>query len=151
MINKSPETILEAIRSYLESVELSRSINTARTYANGMQSFLETLIECDIDPENNPTSKLDESLIANFAADLKSYSPNTEQLYLSAATGFFEFAGFSLGSIVCYIPVFGVINLLWKQIVGFAANLSIVLLIRIYNMIAKRRRGRMIMDQSHIK
>ena len=91
MINKSPVTILEAIRRYLSSVELSRSINTARTYANGMRSFLATLIKNGIDPDNDPTSTLNESLMADFAADLKPYSPNTEQLYLSAVTGFYEF------------------------------------------------------------
>ena len=32
-----------------------------------------------------------ESFNADFAADLKSYSPNTEQLYITAATGFYEY------------------------------------------------------------
>ncbi len=91
MAPKTPLSVLEAVQSYLESVSLSRSENTARTYTNGMQSFLETIAGCGIDPERAPVQSISEDLIADFAADLKSYSPNTEQLYLTSATGFYEF------------------------------------------------------------
>ncbi len=84
-------TLLEAIQDYLDSVSLSRSENTARTYANAMRSFLETSIKQGLDPEEDKVSVINEDLIADFAADLKSYSPNTEQLYLTAATGFYDY------------------------------------------------------------
>ena len=77
---KTTLTILDAVHQYLDSVRLSRSANTARTYTNAMQSFLTSWIERGNDPS-----------MADFAADLKSYSPNTEQLYLTAASGFYEF------------------------------------------------------------
>jgi integrase len=56
-----------------------------------MQSFLASWIKKGNDPAENNVSSLSEDFIADFAADLKSYSPNTEQLYLSAATGFYEY------------------------------------------------------------
>ena len=84
-------SVLEAVQKYLDSVHLSRSSNTARTYTNAMQSFLASWIRKGNDPAECEVSKLSEDFIADFAADLKSYSPNTEQLYLSAATGFYEF------------------------------------------------------------
>ena len=84
-------TVLEAINKYLDSVRLSRSSNTARTYTNAMQSFLTSWIRKGNDPAEIEVSSISEDFIADFAADLKSYSPNTEQLYLTAATGFYEF------------------------------------------------------------
>jgi integrase len=56
-----------------------------------MQSFLASWIRKGNDPAEIEVSSLNEDFIADFAADLKSYSPNTEQLYLTAATGFYEF------------------------------------------------------------
>ncbi len=88
---KTPFTLLEAIQDYLESVSLSRSQNTARTYTNGMQAFLETYARSGKDPAADPVAQVNEDLVARFAADLKTYSPNTEQLYLTAATGFYEY------------------------------------------------------------
>jgi integrase len=56
-----------------------------------MQSFLASWIKKGNDPAEIEVSTLSEDFIADFAADLKTYSPNTEQLYLTAATGFYEF------------------------------------------------------------
>ncbi len=84
-------TLLEAALDYLESVSLSRSENTARTYANAMRSFLESWQKRGGDPDDDQVEIIAEDFIADFAADLKSYSPNTEQLYLTAATGFYEY------------------------------------------------------------
>ncbi|MEJ2447065.1 MAG: tyrosine-type recombinase/integrase [Anaerolineales bacterium] len=91
MATKTPLSVFESVQDYLESVSLSRSENTARTYTNGMQSYLETLAKSGIDPEKTFVHKITEDLIADFAADLKAYSPNTEQLYLTAVTGFYEY------------------------------------------------------------
>jgi len=88
MPSKSPLSLLEAIQDYLN---LSRSENTARTYTNGMQALLNTYVSQGNDPETVPVSKINEDFITKFAADLKAYSPNTEQLYLTAATGFYEY------------------------------------------------------------
>ena len=84
-------TLIEAAQDYLESVSLSRSENTARTYTNAMRSFLESWLKRGGDPDEDQVEIIAEDFIADFAADLKSYSPNTEQLYLTAATGFYEY------------------------------------------------------------
>ena len=91
MSQKPPKTLIDAVHQYLDSVQLTRSINTARTYANAMKSFLESWMEKGNDPQIDGVSSITEDFIADFAADLKSYSPNTEQLYLSAAAGFYEY------------------------------------------------------------
>ena len=90
----SPEStfsVKKAVQDYLDSVLLSRSENTARTYSNAMASFLHSLEEHEQDPAEMPVQQLGEDFIARFAADLKGYAPNTEQLYLTAVTGFYEY------------------------------------------------------------
>ena len=53
-------TITHAIEKYLESVRLSRSFNTSRTYANAMNVLLAVLKENGVDPQNSPVSDLSE-------------------------------------------------------------------------------------------
>jgi len=84
-------SLLASVHKYLDSVRLSRSENTARTYTNAMQSFLGSWMKDGRDPEDDLVSEITEDFIGDFAKDLKSYSPNTEQLYLTAATGYFEY------------------------------------------------------------
>mgnify|MGYP006298099897 CR=1 FL=1 len=84
-------TITETIARYLDSVRLSRSENTARTYGNAMRSFTLSLENYGISPEERDISTLNESFITQFAADLKRYAPTTERLYLTAATGYYEY------------------------------------------------------------
>lgn len=77
--------------SYLDSVSLSRSLNTARTYRNALAAFTTMLESNTVDPENTPCHDADENWIADFAAALKSYAPATERLYLTAVTGWYEY------------------------------------------------------------
>lgn len=91
MSSKRPNSIAEAIERYLDSVQLSRSENTARTYGNAMRSFAFSLEEHGPSAEEMKVTQLSEDFITDFAADLKGYAPNTEQLYLSAVTGFYEY------------------------------------------------------------
>lgn len=86
-----PLTILDAVDGYLDSVLLSRSKNTARTYTNALNAFLLTLDELNIDPETTRASKATEDWITQFADDLKSYAPASERLYLTAVTGWYEY------------------------------------------------------------
>lgn len=88
---KENTTITQAAETYLDSVALSRSANTARTYGNGIAAFLNALVYSGLDPENTPVKELDEDAIIEFAAYLKDLSPTTERLYLTAASGFYEF------------------------------------------------------------
>lgn len=91
MTESTLPTISEAIDAYLRSVELSRSENTARTYRNAMMSFKSTLAGRGFPTTATSIQELKEDAIAWLAADLKSFSPSTERLYLTAAAGFFEY------------------------------------------------------------
>jgi integrase/recombinase XerC len=85
------KSVLEAMESYLESVSLSRSPNTARTYRNALAAFAVTLESIGVDIETQSASVSSEDWIADFAADLKNYAPASERLYLTAVTGWFEY------------------------------------------------------------
>ncbi|TLN10186.1 hypothetical protein FDZ74_10950 [bacterium] len=84
-------TITQAAAAYIDSVALARSENTARTYQNGMAAFLKCLEDTGLDPKTNGLVELREDTITWFALGLKGFAPTTERLYLTAATGFFEY------------------------------------------------------------
>lgn len=84
-------TILEATEQYLENIRLARSEHTARTYRNAITAFRATLAQHGYPAPSTEITELNEDAIGWFAADLKAYSPATERLYLTAATGFYEF------------------------------------------------------------
>lgn len=87
----SSPTIAQAVDYYLESVTLSRSLNTSRTYQNGLRIFLDSLKRHSINPQNTIVEELKEDAVSWFASDLKKYAPSTERLYLTALTGFFQY------------------------------------------------------------
>jgi len=84
-------TIHDAVQAYLESVTLSRSENTARTYQNALNSFTQALLDANLDPRKTSIDELTEDAVTWFASYLKNYSPTTERLYLTAANGFYVF------------------------------------------------------------
>ncbi len=84
-------TIAATIENYLDSVRLARSENTARTYRNAMNIFLEVLRQNDLDPLKIPVDRLSEDAIVWLASALKDYAPTSERLYLTAVSGFYEF------------------------------------------------------------
>lgn len=84
-------SVSRAIQDYLESVILSRSANTARTYRYALNTFQQVLEDHDLPPSKAPISELAEDAIAWFATALKPYSPATERLYLTAVAGFYEY------------------------------------------------------------
>lgn len=84
-------TISSAISGYLDSVQLARSANTARTYGNAMRSFALSLEDHGKSPREMAADQLSVDVIVDYAADLKHYAPTTERLYISAVTGFFEY------------------------------------------------------------
>ena len=85
-------TISQAISAYLDSVQLARSQNTARTYKNALTIFQRVLQEYWFDPETSPVEKLTEDAIIWLATYLKNFSAPTERLYITAAAGFYEYA-----------------------------------------------------------
>ena len=93
-------TIQEVMQKYLNSVKLSRSVNTARTYSNAMRTFSEVLDAHELKPELALLSELHEETVVWMADELKGLSPATEQCYLTATVGLFEYiAGENLAPI----------------------------------------------------
>ena len=84
-------TIFDAIEQYVDTVRLARSENTARTYANALNFFLEVLDVRNISPKEMRISELPEEALAWTITALNIYAPTTERLYLAALTGFYEF------------------------------------------------------------
>jgi len=84
-------TIEDAVGDYIESVKISRSHNTARSYANALRAFTQLLNQRKFDTITIPVRDLPVNAIAWFAIDLKKYSPATENLYLTAVAGFYEY------------------------------------------------------------
>jgi integrase/recombinase XerC len=87
----NPPTIEQAIDAYIDNVALARSNNTARSYRNAVNAFTALLLNKNISIQETPVDQLSETTISWFAAALKDYAPATEQLYLTAIAGFFEF------------------------------------------------------------
>lgn len=93
-------TIAQVIQDYLNSVQLSRSPNTARTYRNAMALFSEILTQNKIDVERQPVTDLKEDAVIWMANALKNHSPSTEQCYLTSTVGLYEYlAGENITSI----------------------------------------------------
>jgi integrase/recombinase XerC len=86
-----PIPIAQAIARYLDSVSLSRSANTVRTYRGAMRCFTEVLSDRKIDVETCLSSELPEDAVVWLAVSLKDNAPTTERLFLTAVTKFFEF------------------------------------------------------------
>ncbi|HTP02504.1 MAG TPA: tyrosine-type recombinase/integrase [Anaerolineales bacterium] len=84
-------SIESALSTYLDSVKLSRSAHTARTYANALNTFRIVLPKHGIDPLNAPAANLPEDAIAWLIKYLKDLSPATERLYVQATAGFYEY------------------------------------------------------------
>ncbi len=84
-------SIKNAIQDYIKTVELSRSAHTARTYKNAMSRFVESLRQHGFNIERDSPADIKEDSIAYFANDLKINSASTEQLYIIAVKGFFEY------------------------------------------------------------
>ncbi|MFZ3069817.1 MAG: tyrosine-type recombinase/integrase [Anaerolineaceae bacterium] len=88
------------MNQYLASVGFSRSPNTARTYKNAMKLFLQILIDHKLDPQELPISEFHEEPVIWMADALKVLAPSTEQCYLTAVVGFYEYiAGENLAQI----------------------------------------------------
>lgn len=85
------QTIADAMDKYLDTVKLARSPHTARTYANALRAFRDVLWRHKQDPSQSSIAELNEDAIAWLATYLKDYAPSTEQIYLQATAGFYEF------------------------------------------------------------
>jgi site-specific recombinase XerD len=79
------------MKAYLDSVFMARSENTARTYGNALAAFSAVLENHNLSPGEALVESFTEEAIVWLAAALKDNAPATEQLYLSAAAGFYEY------------------------------------------------------------
>jgi integrase/recombinase XerC len=84
-------TISSAIAKYLDNIKLARSADTARTYKNATNIFQKVLKKNNLDPISTPVIELKEDSIVWLGKYLKDLSPATEQLYLHATAGLFEY------------------------------------------------------------
>jgi site-specific recombinase XerD len=84
-------SIEKTLRDYLQTVELSRSANTARTYRNAINAFRSCMQDSGQKLNQMSPRDVQEDWIADFAAVLKRYSPASERLYLTAANGWYEY------------------------------------------------------------
>jgi integrase len=99
-MNPPTVTIQSAINQYIDMVQMARSEKTASTYANALREYGVTLREHKLNPDTHSPTELTEKTLSWFIADLKTYSPATERLYLTAVSGFFDFlAGEALAEI----------------------------------------------------
>jgi integrase/recombinase XerC len=84
-------TISLSFNDYLESVKYARSHNTYLAYSNAIKYFWISLKNNSVDPETDSVDKIREEAISWFAHDLKGYSAASEQLYIIAVKGYFEY------------------------------------------------------------
>jgi integrase/recombinase XerC len=90
-MENQPLSIQAAIQAYLEMIMLARSKKTAETYAFGLRAFSAVLAEHELDAGHAEITSLPDDAIGWFALWLKQHSPATEQLYLQAAMGFYQY------------------------------------------------------------
>ncbi len=88
---ESEITIEQAIVNYIEVMKLARSLNTWKTYENGMGLFKQVLLDHKLDPAETPVKSLTEAAVGWFFPALKGYAPATERLYLTAAHSFYQY------------------------------------------------------------
>lgn len=84
-------TLNEAMQSYIDVVENSRSINTARTYRQALDKLTEVLATHALDASQVSAELAGIEWLRWYLPNLKVYAPATEQLYLTAYQGFMEF------------------------------------------------------------
>jgi len=84
-------SIETSMKQYIDSVRLSRSSLTAKTYATALKFFSDSLLAKGINISKDPVTSLQEDSIIPLSIDLKHHAPTTERLYLQAVSGFFEF------------------------------------------------------------
>jgi integrase/recombinase XerC len=88
---KADVSIFLAIQDYLRNVADSRSVNTYSTYFSGMNLFQQVLIENGIDIQNETVSTMNETMFNWFLNKLRDKAPATENLYVTAILGMYEF------------------------------------------------------------
>ncbi len=84
-------TVRNAFDNYLETILLSRSENTYIAYSKAIKVFSSVLSDQGIDPTKAPIKNIGEDQIGKLAKYLKRFSAATEQLYIIAVKGFYQY------------------------------------------------------------
>lgn len=84
-------TVDADINKYLETIFLARSVNTYRTYKNGLNAFKNCLEDRFAPAEQLNSGDLNEKHFSEFIAYLKDYTATTERLYITSLMGFYEY------------------------------------------------------------
>jgi integrase/recombinase XerC len=84
-------TIAQTMERFLDTVRTSRSPNTVRAYASGLNLFKVVLDENHLETEHTPIKEITEDASSWLADALKEFAPTTEQLYLSAVVRYYEY------------------------------------------------------------
>ena len=92
MANTTRRTLEDSLHDYLESIQLSRSPRTHRTYAQACQHFQHMLAERGVKTGTLEAPSLSTEWLGWFVTYLHRYSVATERLYLAALAGYFDFA-----------------------------------------------------------
>ncbi len=87
----NPITITNALTLYLTEIAQSRSPLTHRAYSQALRRFSEVLTDRKINPSTTPISQIEVEWMAWFIETLRGYAVATEQLYLTALSGFYEY------------------------------------------------------------
>lgn len=93
-VHESPgrvPTVEEAVEAYLGEVARSRSPLTHRAYAQAMSRFVEVLCQHGVSPGAEPVSSASTQWVAWYIDALRRYAVATEQLFLTALSGFYEY------------------------------------------------------------
>jgi site-specific recombinase XerD len=84
-------TIQGCVERFLSNLSDSHPKNTYLTYRNGLNAFLISLKDHNLDPQTAAPADLPEDAIAWLASDLRHTAATTERLYLTAAVRFYEY------------------------------------------------------------
>jgi site-specific recombinase XerD len=85
-------TVQDALAHYLDEVAASRSPNTYKAYRQAADHFATLLAEHHLPPAETPIGQLSPDWMAWFIQHLRHVAVATEQLYLTALSGFYEHA-----------------------------------------------------------
>lgn len=86
-----PQTVEQALNSYLDEIGKSRAASTLNTYHYIIEKFKATLHQRDISPHEAPLYTMRNEWLHWFLDDLRLLEPTTERGYLAPILGFYEY------------------------------------------------------------
>lgn len=84
-------SVRQALDKYLAEVDRSRSPLTHKAYSQAARRFAEMLRDHEVPPSSTAIADLSVEWMTWFIHSLRSYAVATEQLYLTALAGFYEY------------------------------------------------------------